>query len=104
MELLADNELEFKVVAVGINFMDCLTALGRIKSKFLGGEAAGIVTRTGANCRLRPGDRVCGGMLGCFKTYARCDARLVVEIPDPLSFTEAGCLTSHLCNGLAFAG
>ena len=91
---LAANEIEFEVKAVGVNFMDCLTVLGRVKKSTLGGEAAGIVTRVGSKCDggLLPGDRVCGGMLGCFRTYSRCDARLVTRIPQELSFVEAAAL------------
>lgn len=91
---LAANEIEFEVKAVGVNFMDCLTVLGRVKKSTLGGEAAGVVTRVGSeyNGSLLPGDRVCGGMLGCFRTYSRCDARLVTRIPQELSFVEAAAL------------
>ncbi len=89
---LATHEVEFEVKAVGINFMDCLTVLGRVNKRTLGGEAAGVVTRVGAECGLRPGDRVCGGMLGCFRTYTRCDAQLVTKIPEGLSFVEAAAL------------
>ena len=31
-------------------------------------------------------------MLGCFRTYSRCDARLVTRIPQELSFVEAAAL------------
>ena len=89
---LADHEVEIEVHAVGVNFMDCLTVLGRINKSTLGGECAGIVTRVGQECGLQPGDRVCTGTLGCFKTFTRCDARLVTKIPDDLSFIEAAAL------------
>jgi len=93
MKPLGAHEVELEVKSVGVNFMDCLTVLGRVKKSTLGGESAGIVTRVGgSDCGLQPGDRVCGGMLGCFKTYARCDAQLVTKIPDELSFVEAAAL------------
>lgn len=89
---LAPHEVEIKVHATGVNFMDCLTVLGRINQRTLGGECAGVVTRSGSESNLQPGDRVCACTLDCFKTYVRCDARLVVEIPVGLSFAEAAAL------------
>lgn len=89
---LAPHEVEIKVHATGVNFMDCLTVLGRINQSTLGGECAGVVTRKGSECNLQPGDRVCACTLDCFKTYVRCDAQLVVEIPVELSFVEAAAL------------
>lgn len=89
---MAPHEVEIKVYATGVNFMDCLTVLGRINQSTLGGECAGMVTRSGSECNLQPGDRVCACTLDCFKTYVRCDARLVVEIPVELSFAEAAAL------------
>lgn len=89
---LAPHEVEIKVHATGVNFMDCLTVLGRIDQSTLGGECAGVVTRTGSECSLQPGDRVCACTLDCFKTYVRCDAQLAVEIPVEMSFVEAAAL------------
>lgn len=89
---MAANEVEIEVQAVEVNFMDCLTALGRINKSTFGGECAGIVTRIGQECGLQTGDQVCAGTLGCFKTFVRCDTRLVTKIPDDLSFVEAAAL------------
>lgn len=92
---LRPNEVEIEVMAVGVNFMDLLTALGRINQVEIGGECAGIVSRVGSNAAvadLRPGDRVCAVAFDCFKTYARADERTVVKIPCDLSFTDAAAL------------
>ncbi|MCJ1262836.1 hypothetical protein MMC22_002706 [Lobaria immixta] len=89
---LAPHEVEIKIYATGVNFMDCLTVLGRINQSTLGGECAGVVTRSGSKCNLQPGDRVCACTLDCFKTYVRCDEQLAVEIPVELSYVEAAAL------------
>ena len=70
--------------------MDCLTVLGRVKKGTIGGECAGIFSVAGANCDLQSGDRICGAILDCFRTYARSDLQLVTNIPSSLSFAEAG--------------
>jgi acyl transferase domain-containing protein/NADPH:quinone reductase-like Zn-dependent oxidoreductase/SAM-dependent methyltransferase len=89
---LKPNEVEIKVEAVGVNFMDLLTALGRINQVDIGGECAGIITRVGSETNFQPGDRVCAVAFDCFKTLARSDARIVMKIPDSVSFTEAAAL------------
>ncbi|KAJ6096143.1 reducing type I polyketide synthase [Penicillium sp. IBT 16267x] len=91
---LQPHEVEIEIKAVGVNFMDLLTALGRINQVEIGGECAGIISRIGSakHTDLQPGDRVCAVAFDCFKTYGRCDARTVVKIPDGISFTEAAAL------------
>jgi acyl transferase domain-containing protein/NADPH:quinone reductase-like Zn-dependent oxidoreductase/SAM-dependent methyltransferase len=89
---LSANEVEIEIKAAGVNFMDCLTALGRINQKEIGGECSGIITRIGKDCNFQPGDRVCGIVFDCFKTYARADAHTVVKIPDNVSFVDAAAL------------
>lgn len=89
VEELPSHEIEVEVKAVGVNFMDCLTALGRVDKGTMGGECAGVVSRAGVNSGFEPGDRVCAAALDCFKTYARCESQLVIKIPDNLSFKEA---------------
>lgn len=86
---LAPHEVEIEVKFVGVNFMDCLTALGRVNQSTMGGECAGIVSRAGVNCSFQPGDRVCAAVLDSFKTYVRTDARAVAKIPGNLTFAEA---------------
>ena len=91
-DALEPHRVEIEVQAIGMNFMDCLTALGRINQDTLGGERSGIVSRTGSASDFQIGDRVCAVVLGCFKTYARPKAELVTKIPDELPFTEAASL------------
>ncbi|KAJ5113761.1 reducing type I polyketide synthase [Penicillium angulare] len=91
---LQPHQVEIEIKAVGVNFMDLLTALGRINQAEIGGECAGIISRIGSvkHTDLRPGDRVCAVAFDCFKTFGRADARTVVKIPGSVSFTEAAAL------------
>ncbi|KAL3448148.1 hypothetical protein BJX65DRAFT_317699 [Aspergillus insuetus] len=95
-EPLKPNEVEIQVAAVGVNFMDLLTVLGRINQTDIGGECAGVITRVGrgisTKTALKPGDRVCAVAFDCFKTLARSDARTVMKISDSVAFTEAAAL------------
>ena len=88
---LAPGEVEIEVKAAGINFMDCLTVLGRVTKSTIGGECAGVVSRVGSACEkdFQPGDRVCAAILNCFRTFARSDPMLVTKITDDLSFQHA---------------
>lgn len=88
---LEPNEIEIRVEAVGINFRDLLVMLGRFSDgDTIGLECAGIVTRVGSNCSsFSPGDRVAALIIGCLQTFARCDYRQSVRIPDHISFGTA---------------
>ncbi|KAF3920620.1 hypothetical protein ABW21_db0203491 [Orbilia brochopaga] len=58
-DTLQDNEVEVEVKAVGLNFKDCLIALGALNENNIGSEVAGVVTRIGRNTdghHLSPGD------------------------------------------------
>ena len=55
------GEVEFEIVASGINFKDVLRSLGELRDTVtgFGGESSGIVTRVGPGVDdLRPGDAV----------------------------------------------
>ena len=94
---MAPDEVEVKVKAVGVNFKDILTALGRLPEGELGLECAGIVTRACPGVKVVPGDRVCVTGLGTYRTYVRIAARHVHQIPDPMSFSEATALPVVYC-------
>ena len=89
---LAPDEVEVEVKAVGLNFMDCLAALGQVNFKRMGSECAGVVTRVGRNCEFTVGERVCVANLDSFKTFARSCSQNIVRIPDGLSDVEAASL------------
>ncbi|RDW93799.1 type I polyketide synthase [Aspergillus mulundensis] len=90
---LGPDEIEIKVEACGVNFRDCLIALGRIAGDRFGFECAGTVCRKGSEVRdLNVGDRVCASAIGTYQTYARCKASDAIPIPDGMNIAEAAAL------------
>ncbi|KAJ6150676.1 hypothetical protein N7470_007270 [Penicillium chermesinum] len=90
---LASNEIEIEVEASGVNFRDCLIALGRLSGTSFGFECAGTVCRRGRGVQnVAVGDRVCASALGTYQTYTRCDASEAILIPDTMSFVEGASL------------
>ena len=90
---LAADEIEIRVEASGVNFRDCLIALGRIPSKSFGFECSGSVSRIGHRVsHVKLGDRVCASTPGTYQTYARCDAGDIISIGNSMSFTEAAAI------------
>lgn len=55
---LAPQEIELEVKATSVKFLDCLTVSGKVNSKILGAECAGVVTRVGPGCQFAQGDRL----------------------------------------------
>ncbi len=92
-EPLAPNEIELDVKAVGVNFRDCLIALGRVDQKEFGTDCSGVVTSVGSDCNsLKPGDRVLVSAIDTFKGSMRCNELLAIKIPDDMTFVDAGAL------------
>lgn len=89
---LSPDDVEVEVKAIGLNFMDCLAALGQGSFKRLGSECAGIVTRVGQDCDFKPGERVCVANLDAYKSFSRSCSQNVARIPDGLSYVEAAAL------------
>ena len=90
---LAPGELEIKVESAGVNFRDCLTALGQINAISLGSECSGTVTRVGPGCQLaQPGDRVSACFANTFKTLARGPEACTIQIPKDMSFIDASAI------------
>ncbi|KAF2655021.1 ketoacyl-synt-domain-containing protein [Lophiostoma macrostomum CBS 122681] len=91
---LADFDVEVEVAFTGLNFRDCLAALGQIDSDRIGGECSGIVTRTGASVsEARVGDRVIVlGPILTFRTFVRCNESYISRIPDSIAFAEASAI------------
>ncbi|KAJ5595529.1 uncharacterized protein N7459_001737 [Penicillium hispanicum] len=90
---LTDGDVEFKVMAAGLNFLDIMIALGQVIGNDLGVEGAGVVTRTAPNSKFQIGDRVCGIAAGTLNTYARAKETSIARIPDNLNWDEAAGLT-----------
>lgn len=89
---VSPGEIEIEIKAIGLNFLDCLVALGRIDATTFGRECAGIVTQVGDNCQLRPGDRVSLMDSDLFGTHARCEEHNAIKIPDHISYVEAAAI------------
>lgn len=86
---LGPGEVEVRVKAVGVNFKDCLVALGRVSDDTLGTECAGIVERAGSACSVSVGDRVMVAALDTYRSTIRCEEALVAKLPDGIGFLEA---------------
>lgn len=92
------GEVEFEIVASGVNFKDVLRSLGELSdtANRIGGESAGVVTRVGPGVDdLRPGDAVisrdmAGGGFSAYQTSAR---RFLTRKPDFLTFEEAATIS-----------
>ena len=92
-EPLAPNEVLIEIHAIGMNFKECLTVLGRVDSDVLGSDCAGFVTRVGNECtEFQPGDRVLACVLNTYRTFARANTQQVIKIPDTMAFTEAAAI------------
>lgn len=89
---LMEGQVEFRVKASALNFLDIMVALGQVIGNQMGVEGAGIVTRTGPNSKFKIGDRICGIVRGTLKTYARGMQNTVTKIPDDLSWVSAASL------------
>ena len=90
----ADSEALIKVRAIGINFFDLLGIAGKYQIKaplpFVpGGEAAGEVVETGANCDLKVGDRIMTGHSGAFAEFMVAPENVSFRIPATMSFEDA---------------
>jgi acyl transferase domain-containing protein/NADPH:quinone reductase-like Zn-dependent oxidoreductase/acyl carrier protein len=92
---LASHQIQIKVQAIGINFMNLMSALGIYPGKengfaTLGIECAGIIDAVGENVSdLKIGDRVFGMAYHTMSSHIQVDASLMQIIPDNLSFEEA---------------
>ncbi|ORY13011.1 hypothetical protein BCR34DRAFT_481666 [Clohesyomyces aquaticus] len=94
---LGAGQVEVAVRAAGINFKDVMMSMGQIPVEDLGCECAGTVVAVGSavesdvdGCRI--GDRVMCVSSGSFCTNLRVDARLVLRLPDSLSYERAAAL------------
>jgi NADPH:quinone reductase-like Zn-dependent oxidoreductase len=99
---LGPYELIIQVKALGVNFKDCLTVLGRVDSDIMGSECAGIIREVGIKCEdeFKPGDRVVAAALDSYKTFVRIEKHTVQKIPDGMTFVEAATFPTAFCTAL----
>ncbi len=86
------GEVEIRVRATGLNFVDVLDALNVLpyERDWFGAECAGQVTSVGEGVSgLEVGDAVLVMAPGCFSQYVVANAALVARKPQGYSFAEA---------------
>jgi phthiocerol/phenolphthiocerol synthesis type-I polyketide synthase C len=90
------GEVEIRVHATGLNFRDCMLALGLLPPVRadgpidLGWECAGTISALGQGVRgFDIGDEVLAVAPPCFGSYAMANSHLVMPKPTHLSFAEA---------------
>lgn len=96
---LADEAIEVKVQATGLNFRDVMYLMGLLPDEAvekgfagasLGLEFAGIVNRVGSSVRdFKPGDKVMGFGSACFASHVVTRADAVARMPKEWSFESA---------------
>ncbi len=96
---LAEDAVEVRVQATGLNFRDVMYLMGLLPDEAvekgfagasLGLEFAGIVSRVGSRVQdFRPGDKVMGFGSACFASYVVTRADAVARLPEEWSFESA---------------
>jgi len=98
LKLLAEDEVEIKVMASALNFVDIMVAMGQVPDTMIGADCSGIVSRIGAGIsNFKPGDRVMTWKLGCHQTYVRSPGIMFQRIPDEMTFEEAASIPTIYC-------
>ncbi|KAG8912168.1 hypothetical protein FRC00_005109 [Tulasnella sp. 408] len=94
------NEVIVEVYSGGLNYYDILQVQGKYQSQppfpwVPGAEFAGTIASSSLpkGCPFKMGDRVFGGGQGAYAERIVCDWRLLLKIPDGMSFDEAASLT-----------
>ena len=80
----ADNEVQVRVEAAGLNFRDVLNVLGLYPGDPgpIGGDLCGIVTEIGSEVKdFEVGQRVFGSMQGAFASRLNVPAQLLAPVP-----------------------
>ncbi|OBR04783.1 Beta-ketoacyl synthase domain-containing protein [Colletotrichum higginsianum IMI 349063] len=92
-EPLADNGVEIRVRAVGLNFKDVMVAMGQLEQPALGVDCSGIVDRVGKGVsRVRPGDAVMTWKLGTMGNLVQAEEAMVQLVPDGMDLVTAASL------------
>ncbi|KAF3080434.1 hypothetical protein TWF103_004181 [Orbilia oligospora] len=88
---LPDDIVEVEVHAAGVNFKDCLIALGALNESTIGSEISGIVSHIRKDIQghgLKPGDRVCGFAADGYRTLYRCKGSSLSRVPESSALTD----------------
>ncbi|KAL9608147.1 MAG: hypothetical protein Q9167_006999, partial [Letrouitia subvulpina] len=93
---LDPGQVEVEVMAIGVNLMDCLVALGRVDGDSFGSECSGVVRRVGEACAdVKTGDRVSVCHIDAYRSYVRSSVQCVVRLPDDMSYAEAAAIPTN---------
>lgn len=92
-----EGEAVIQVEAIGVNFIDIYFRTGLYKAPEtpvrLGNEASGTVSAVGPGVGLKVGQRVAYTMArGAYAEYAAVPAKLMVPLPDAVSFDNAAAI------------
>jgi NADPH:quinone reductase-like Zn-dependent oxidoreductase len=86
---LADEDVDVKVMAVGLNREDSLVVSGSDDASVFSQEISGVVRAIGSKVNnLVVGDRVAGFAHSTLSTHSRTSSKLVQKIADSDSFSE----------------
>ncbi|EGG17554.1 putative polyketide synthase [Cavenderia fasciculata] len=107
-EVLAPNDIEIKVQAVGVNFKDNLFYKGLLPAEIFrkgdiynppfGLECSGTITRIGsAVSQWKIGDQVLGFARHSLASHVTTSQHLVVQKPESISYSEAASLPVVYC-------
>jgi acyl transferase domain-containing protein/acyl carrier protein len=94
----APGEVEIRVQAAGLNFIDVLDVLDLLpfERDWLGVECAGEIVAVGAGVtQFQVGDRVMGLAPGSFSQFVTVNAQLIVPQPAHLSATAAATIPAN---------
>ena len=96
---VADDEVEIKIHAIGMNFKDIMMSLGQIPFYHdLGLECSGVVSDTGSSVSdVSVGDRVCAMVQGAYASFVRVNSALVARIPPNMPFSDAASIPVVFC-------
>jgi hypothetical protein len=95
---LAEDEVEIKVMASGLNFVNIMVAMGQVPDTMIGAECSGIITRIGPKItNFKSGDRVMTWKLGCHQTYVKSPGVMFQRLPDDMTFEVAASIPTIYC-------
>lgn len=107
---LAQDEVEVRIMAVGLGYRDAMVAAGQLPSESLGYDAAGVISRTGSKATFSVGDHVMCFRAGIIGSFARCKPLELCSIPREMPFARAaslptsGAISYHALHDLGCLG
>ncbi|KAK4677801.1 Type I Iterative PKS [Podospora pseudoanserina] len=98
LEELPEDFVEIEPRAFGVNFRDVMVAIGQLKSRVMGYDCSGVVTRVGSVAAAndyKPGDRVSVLLRGHYGSRTRIHWTSAVHIPEDMGFETAASLPTQ---------